>query len=53
MIFLPFADDIRRPDTVKPVKKSEFSRENIVNAKVLVKALTLDFDSRNFTNPNI
>lgn len=53
LVFLPFADDIRKPDTVKPVKKVEVSRENVVNAKVLVKSLSIDFDSRNFTNPNI
>ena len=53
LIFLPFADDIRNPDTVKPIRKVEVSRENVVTAKQMVKALTIDFDSRNFTNPNI
>lgn len=53
LIFLPFADDIRKPDSIKPVKKADVSRENVVNAKVLIKSLALDFDSRNFTNPNI
>jgi len=53
LIFLPYADDIRKPDTIKPVRKVEVSRENVVNAKVLVKSLSIDFDSRNFTNPNI
>ena len=53
LIFLPYADDIRKPDTVIPIKKPNVNREQITNAKLLVKALTFDFDSRNFENPRI
>ena len=53
LIFLPYADDIRKPDTVIPIKKPDVNREQITNAKLLVKALTFDFDSRNFENPKI
>jgi len=53
LIFLPYADDIRKPDTVLNVKKPEVTRDQITNAKLLVKSLTFDFDSRNFENPKI
>ena len=53
LIFLPYADDIRKPDTVIPIKKPNVNREQITNAKLLVKALTFDFYSRNFENPRI
>lgn len=64
LIVLPFADDIRDLDTIMaaagyPEEKRE---ENIISsltkkekdsAKLLIKNLSIKFDSRNFENPTI
>ena len=53
LVFLPFADDIRKLATVKPESKVDVDRNQIVNAKLLIKSLSTDFDCRNFENPNL
>ena len=64
---LPFADDIRDLDRIMeasgfPVDKKEDTEQNVIDsltkkdkdtAKLLIRNLTIDFDSRNFENPTI
>jgi hypothetical protein len=53
MIFLPYADDIRGLDAVKPEGR-EVSRELLNIGKILVNALTInEFDCANFEDPSI
>jgi len=53
LVFLPFADDIRKLATVKPDSKPDVDRNQVVNAKLLIKSLSAEFDCRNFENPNL
>lgn len=53
LIFLPFADDVRKLAAVKPTQKTPVNRNQVVNAKLLIKSLSTDFDCRNFENPNL
>ena len=55
LIFLPYSDDMRNPENILPQlgNKPDPSRAQIQSAKLLIKNLTIDFDSRNFENPSI
>ncbi len=57
LVFLPYSDDIRSPETVIPPKpageESKVNDEQLKAAKLLIKNLTIDFDSRQFENPAI
>jgi len=54
MIFLPYADDIRSPETVVPANiQPKITEEQIKAAKLLIKNLAIEFDSRQFENPAI
>jgi ATP-dependent DNA helicase 2 subunit 1 len=53
LVFLPFSEDIRKLETVKPQSKVEIERNMVVNAKLLIKSLSIDFDCRNFENPDL
>ena len=61
---LPYADDIRDLDRIMeasglPVEQKEhsvietFTKKERDTAKLLIRNLTIDFDSRNFENPTI
>jgi ATP-dependent DNA helicase 2 subunit 1 len=50
VLVLPFAEDIRK---VNVPEQPKASAEQIRAAKALVKALNIDFDSRNFPNPSL
>jgi ATP-dependent DNA helicase 2 subunit 1 len=54
MIFLPYADDIRSPESIiKREKIVKVNEQQVAAAKLLVKNLSIDFDSRQFENPAI
>lgn len=53
LVFLPFADDVRKLATVKPTEKTPVDRNQVINAKLLIKSLTTEFDARNFENPDL
>mmetsp|Transcript_28759 Transcript_28759/g.25881 ORF Transcript_28759/g.25881 Transcript_28759/m.25881 type:complete len:304 (+) Transcript_28759:1227-2138(+) len=53
LIFLPFSEDIRKLETVKPKTRTDVDRTQVVNAKLLIKSLSTEFDCRNFENPDI
>ncbi len=53
LIFLPYADDMRKPDQIKLENINEPTVTQVGNAKFLVNSLTADIDCRNFENPAI
>eukprot|EP01017_Pseudomicrothorax_dubius_P017726 TRINITY_DN1989_c0_g1_i5.p1 TRINITY_DN1989_c0_g1~~TRINITY_DN1989_c0_g1_i5.p1 ORF type:complete len:478 (+),score=131.50 TRINITY_DN1989_c0_g1_i5:857-2290(+) len=54
LVWLPYADDLRKPDTVRPVSRTEVSREEIQVAKILINSLsTQEFDCRSFDNHSV
>jgi len=54
MIFLPYADDIRSPESiVKRDRVIKVKEQQVAAAKLLIKNLSIDFDSRQFENPAI
>ena len=62
MIFLPYADDIRDLNSIFEVSglaEGEgqeidiVEKEDMKAAQLLVKNLSINFDSRNFENPSI
>eukprot|EP00826_Nyctotherus_ovalis_P009446 TRINITY_DN1249_c0_g1_i2.p1 TRINITY_DN1249_c0_g1~~TRINITY_DN1249_c0_g1_i2.p1 ORF type:complete len:635 (+),score=225.54 TRINITY_DN1249_c0_g1_i2:60-1964(+) len=54
MIFLPYADDIRSPESIiKRDRPPKVNEEQVSAAKLLIKNLSIDFDSRQFENPAI
>lgn len=53
LIFLPYADDMRKPDQIKVENINEPTAVQVNNAKLLVNSLTADIECRNFENPAI
>eukprot|EP01022_Parablepharisma_sp_SALTPOND_P026506 TRINITY_DN64291_c0_g1_i1.p2 TRINITY_DN64291_c0_g1~~TRINITY_DN64291_c0_g1_i1.p2 ORF type:complete len:789 (+),score=98.96 TRINITY_DN64291_c0_g1_i1:87-2369(+) len=55
MVFLPYADDIRSPESIIKAgeQHTKVSEEQLKAAKLLIKNLSIDFDSRQFENPAI
>ena len=52
-IFLPYADDLKKPDLIIPENMAEANKNQIIHAKLLVNSLTQNLDCRNFENPDI
>lgn len=53
MVFLPYADDMRRPDQIKTDTINEPSAAQLAAAKLLINSVSADTDCRNFENPAI
>jgi ATP-dependent DNA helicase 2 subunit 1 len=53
MIFLPYADDMRKPDQIKLENINEPSEAQLAGAKLLINSISADIDCRNFENPAI
>ena len=53
LIFLPYADDMRKPDQIKLENINEPTATQVGNAKFLINSLTADIECRNFENPAI
>ena len=56
LIFLPYADDLRDLESMKIPKLNEETkptRNHILGGKRMINAMTVDFDARNFENPDL
>lgn len=53
LVFLPYADDMRKPDQIKVENINEPTNQQVNISKLLVNSLTADIDSRSFENPSI
>ena len=53
VIFLPFSDDMRTLNNVIDTDQAKPDHNQIKHAKLLIKNLKIDFDPRNFENPDI
>ena len=53
LIFLPYADDMRKPDQIQVDKVNEPTTLQVENSKLLIHSITADIDCRNFENPSI
>lgn len=53
LIFLPYADDMRKPDQIKLENVNEPTLNQLGHAKLLINSLTANIECRNFENPAI
>lgn len=53
MVFLPYADDMRKPDQIRVESINEPSESQLAAAKLLINSISADADCRSFENPAI